>query len=533
MVNLKDLVAVLPEKTVTGPTDRPIRGIAYDSRRVEPGFLFVAIRGLRYDGHSFIPEAVARGAAAVVGERAPAEHGVPYVQVPSSRLALGLLAAAFYGHPSARLVLVGVTGTNGKTTTTHLVRWVLEAAGHPTGLIGTVHNIIGGRSLPVERTTPEAADLQRLLAQMRDAGLTHVVMEVSSHALALHRVAGCAFDVGVFTNLTQDHLDFHASMEDYAAAKARLFARLGRNEIPGTDKPGPKAAVINADDPWGPFMAARSSAPVITYGIRQPADLSARDVQVEPGGVRFVLVTRAGEVPVRLRLTGRFNVYNALAAAGAGLALGIDPATIARGLESLPAVPGRLERIDRGQPFAVLVDYAHTPDGLENVLTTVRELAGRGRVICVFGCGGDRDRGKRPQMGAIAARLADYTVLTSDNPRSEDPEAILDDIEAGIRQVAGAAYERVTERAAAIRRALELARPGDVVVIAGKGHEDYQIFADRTIPFDDRQVAAAALEAMGYRGGGDRSAGTARGSGTPGGDGGGTPTGGSAGGGLR
>ncbi|GAB6875894.1 UDP-N-acetylmuramoyl-L-alanyl-D-glutamate--2,6-diaminopimelate ligase [Thermaerobacter litoralis] len=501
MVKLKDLIAVLPDKTVTGPADRVVAGITYDSRRVEPGFLFVAIRGLRYDGHSFIDEAVARGAAAVVGERALALEGVPYVQVPSSRLALGLLAAAFYGHPSSRLVLVGVTGTNGKTTTTHLIRWVLEAGGHPTGLIGTVHNIIGGRSLPVERTTPEAADLQRLLAAMRDEGMTHVVMEVSSHALSLQRVAGCAFDIGVFTNLTQDHLDFHASMEDYAAAKARLFARLGRNEVPGTTKPGPKAAVINADDPWGRFMADRSSAPVITYGLRERADITAREVEVGPGGIRFVLVSGQGEVPVRLRLTGRFNVYNALAAAGAGLALGLDPGTVARGLESLPAVPGRLERIDRGQPFAVIVDYAHTPDGLENVLKGVRELAGQGRVICVFGCGGDRDRGKRPQMGAISARLADYTVLTSDNPRSEDPEAILDDIEAGVRQVPGAAYERVTERAAAIRRALELARPGDVVLIAGKGHEDYQIFADRTIHFDDREVAAEALAAMGYGGG--------------------------------
>ncbi|QIA26841.1 UDP-N-acetylmuramoyl-L-alanyl-D-glutamate--2,6-diaminopimelate ligase [Thermaerobacter sp. PB12/4term] len=500
MVNLQDLIAVLPDRTVTGPAGRPIQGITYDSRRVEPGFLFVAIRGLRYDGHSFIAEAVARGAAAVVGERPLALEGVPYVQVPSSRLALGLLASAFYGHPSASLVMVGVTGTNGKTTTTHLIRWVLEAGGHPTGLIGTVHNIIAGRSLPVERTTPEAADLQKLLAAMRDEGMTHAVMEVSSHALALQRVAGCAFDVGVFTNLTQDHLDFHASMEDYAAAKARLFSRLGRNEIPGTTKPGPKAAVINADDPWGEFMAARSNAPVVTYGLNRPADITARQVEVEPGGIRFILVSPQGEAPVRLRLTGRFNVYNALAAAGAGLVLGLDPATVARGLESLQAVPGRLERIDRGQPFAVIVDYAHTPDGLENVLRGVRELAGQGRVICVFGCGGDRDRGKRPQMGAISARLADYTVLTSDNPRSEDPEAILDDIETGVRRVPGAAYERVTDRAAAIRRALELARPGDVVVIAGKGHEDYQIFADRTIHFDDREVAAEALAALGYRG---------------------------------
>ena len=499
MIQLADLLDVLPEKTVTGPDRVPVAGITYDSRRVQPGFLFVAIRGLRYDGHSFIPEAVARGAACVVGERAAAVEGVTYVQVPSSRVALGLLAAAFYGHPSRDLVLVGVTGTNGKTTTTHLIRTVLEQAGHPTGLIGTVHNIIGGRALPVERTTPEASDLQKLLAAMRDAGMTHAVMEVSSHALTLHRVAGCAFDVGVFTNLTQDHLDFHASMEDYAEAKARLFARLGRSEIP-VSKPGPKAAVINADDPWGERMARRSTAPVVTYGIREPADVRARDVAVGPDGVRFVLVTRDGEVPVALQLTGRFNVYNALAAAGTGLALGLDPATVARGLAALPAVPGRLERIDRGQPFAVLVDYAHTPDGLENVLSTVREFA-RGRVICVFGCGGDRDRGKRPQMGAISARLADYTVLTSDNPRSEDPERILDDIEAGVRHVPGAAYERVTERAAAIRRALELARPGDAVVIAGKGHEDYQIFADRTIHFDDREVAAEALAAMGYGGG--------------------------------
>lgn len=496
MIRLAELLKVLPEKTVTGPDDIPVAGITYDSRRVEPGYVFVAIRGLRYDGHSFIPEAVSRGAACVVGERAAQIEGATYVRVPSSRLALGLLATAFYGHPSHSLTLVGVTGTNGKTTTTHLIRALLEHAGHPTGLIGTVHNIIGGRELPVERTTPEASDLQKLLAAMREAGMTHAVMEVSSHALTLHRVAGCAFDFGVFTNLTQDHLDFHASMEDYAEAKARLFARLGRSEVLPS-KPGPKAAIINADDPWGRFMAERSRVPVVTYGIREAADVTARDITVAAEGVGFRLVSGRGEVPIRLSLTGRFNVYNALAAAATGLAAGLNPEQVAEGLASVPAVPGRLERIDRGQPFAVLVDYAHTPDGLENVLSTVREFA-RGRVISVFGCGGDRDRGKRPLMGAISARLADYTILTSDNPRSEDPERIIDDIERGVRQVEGAAYERVTDRASAIRRALEMARPGDAVVIAGKGHETYQIFADRTIHFDDREVAAAVLAELGY-----------------------------------
>ncbi|HEY8393951.1 MAG TPA: UDP-N-acetylmuramoyl-L-alanyl-D-glutamate--2,6-diaminopimelate ligase [Thermaerobacter sp.] len=496
MIKLAELLSVLPDKTVTGPDEIPIAGITYDSRRVEPGHLFVAIRGLRYDGHSFIPEAVSRGATCVVGERAAQIEGATYVRVPSSRLALGLLASAFYGHPSHSLTLVGVTGTNGKTTTTHLIRALLEHAGFPTGLIGTVHNIIGGRALPVERTTPEASDLQKLLAAMRDAGMTHAVMEVSSHALTLHRVAGCAFDFGVFTNLTQDHLDFHASMEDYAEAKARLFARLGRSEVLPA-KPGPKAAVINTDDPWGRFMAERSRAPVVTYGIRERADVMARDITVAAEGVRFRLVSDRGEAEVRLSLTGRFNVYNALAAAAVGLAAGLTPSQVAEGLATVPAVPGRLERIDHGQPFAVLVDYAHTPDGLENVLSTVREFAG-GRVISVFGCGGDRDRGKRPLMGAISARLADYTILTSDNPRSEDPERIIDDIERGVRQVAGAGYERVTDRAAAIRRALEMAQPGDAVVIAGKGHETYQIFADRTIHFDDREVAAAVLTELGY-----------------------------------
>lgn len=474
-----------------GNAETEFTSIAYDSRRVEPGALFVAVTGFKTDGHQFVPAALEKGAAVLVVERpVQAPDQVAVLQVPSSRQAMALLADRFYGQPSQQLRMIGVTGTNGKTTTTHLIRALLKAAGHEVGLIGTVNNYVGDQALPVEHTTPEAVDLQELLARMVAARSDYAVMEVSSHALDLHRVDGVEYDVAVFTNLTQDHLDFHGSMEAYREAKGKLFAGLGRN----ARKQGPKAAVLNADDPASARYRELAAAPVVTYGIRQPADLTARDMEVGPKGCRYTLVTPRGEVRLELKFTGLFNVYNSLAAAAVGLVEGLDLATIKRALETTAGVAGRLEPVEEGQPFGVFVDYAHTPDGLENVLQAARGFA-RGRVISVFGCGGDRDRTKRPQMGRISAELADYTIITSDNPRTENPEAIVREIEAGYREARPdpATYEVVVDRAAAIRHAISVALPDDVVVIAGKGHETYQIFADRTVHFDDREVARAAI----------------------------------------
>ncbi|MDA8146573.1 MAG: UDP-N-acetylmuramoyl-L-alanyl-D-glutamate--2,6-diaminopimelate ligase [Thermaerobacter sp.] len=453
-------------------------GIAYDSRRVGPGGIFVAIPGFRDDGHRYIPAAVAAGAAAVVAERDPDSLPVPWVRVADSRRALAQLACGFFDHPSRELDLVGVTGTNGKTTTTHLLRQVLEAAGSKTGLLGTVHNLIGDRVLPVEHTTPEAPDLQQLLRRMVDEGCRAAVMEVSSHSLTLQRVAGTHFRVTVLTNVTQDHLDFHGTFEAYLAAKASLFDAT-------------RPAALNADDPNFPLFRKRCRR-VLTYGLGEGAQVRGEAVRVLPEGARFNLITSRGVWPVRLSLTGRFNVYNALAAAAAALLLGVDETAVVRGLEAARPVTGRLERVEEGQPFTVVVDYAHTPDGLEKLLTTVREFTA-GRVLLVFGCGGDRDRGKRPLMGEVAARRADYAWLTADNPRSEDPEAIIEEITVGFRRAGRDNYRRTVDRAMAIREALRAARPGDAVVVAGKGHETYQIFRDRTEAFSDREELRRGL----------------------------------------
>jgi UDP-N-acetylmuramoyl-L-alanyl-D-glutamate--2,6-diaminopimelate ligase len=491
---LRDLVAGLPGARVRGDLDLCVTGLAYDSRRVRPGDLFIAWPGFAHDGHSFIPQALARGAAACLVER---EGWVPppaaEIVVPDARRAAGDVAAAFYGHPTRSLRLIGVTGTKGKTTTTFLAREVLSVLG-PVGLVGTVANVVGGRPQPVRHTTPEAVDLQGLFREMVDAGDRFAVAEVSSHALHLHRVEGCEFDVGVFTNLSQDHLDLHRTLDEYLAAKAKLFQMLGR---PGGSKAGPKSAVLNADDPRFEQLRAVVRVPLITYGVRAAATVTATEVDVRPTGASFTARHPDGAVPVRLALTGRFNVYNALAAFCVGLACGMAAADIAEALGRVSGVPGRLEVIPGGQPFAVLVDYAHSPDSLRSVLETAREFAS-GRVIVVFGAGGDRDRTKRPLMGEIAASCADLVFLTSDNPRSEEPEAIIAEIEAGVRRVSATSYRVVPERREAIRAAVAAAGPGDVLVVAGKGHETYQIFRDRTVPFDDRHVAAEALRSLGY-----------------------------------
>jgi UDP-N-acetylmuramoyl-L-alanyl-D-glutamate--2,6-diaminopimelate ligase len=470
--------------------DVEIAALAYDNRRVEPGTLFFCVPGFTRDGHDFAPDAVARGAVALVVER-PLELGVPEVVVPSVRAAMAPAAARFHGDPSAELAVVGVTGTNGKTTTAFLVRALLEAAGRRCGLLGTVTSFVGGVERPVERTTAEAIDLQRDLRAMRDGGDVACAMEVSSHALALQRADATRFAAAVFTNLTQDHLDFHADMEDYFAAKRRLFD--------GTPEP-PGVAIVNVDDAYGRRLAVDLRAagrPSLTFAIDREASYRAVEVASSFAGSRFTALTPEGPVALRTPLPGRFNVLNVLGAVAAVRALGVPMEQIAAALPRAGRVPGRFEPVDEGQSFAVLVDYAHTPDSLQNVLRAARPLTS-GRLWCVFGCGGDRDRGKRPLMGAIAAQLADRVIVTSDNPRSEDPEAIVHQILAGTDGVAHVTAQ--VDRRAAIAMAVADAREGDVVVIAGKGHEQGQELAGgRKLPFDDVTVAREALRALASR----------------------------------
>jgi UDP-N-acetylmuramoyl-L-alanyl-D-glutamate--2,6-diaminopimelate ligase len=453
-----------------------VSDLAYDNRTVTPGTLFFCVPGFTRDGHDFAADAVARGASALVVER-PLEAGVPEIMVPSVRAAMAGAAAAFYRDPTATLQVVGVTGTNGKTTTAFLLRAVLEADGRRTGLLGTVKSVIGGREHPVVRTTPEAIDLQQTFRAMLDAGDVACAMEVSSHALELHRADAIHFAAAIFTNLTQDHLDFHPTMEDYFAAKRRLF----------TDA-APSSAIVNVDDAYGRRLATDIGDP-ITFSLDAPATYRARDVDTGLSGSRFTVEGPDGTLDLHSPLRGRFNVYNVLGALAAARALGVPAHTAATAIETGGSVPGRFEPVDEGQPFAVLVDYAHTPDSLENVLRAARALTDR-RLHVVFGCGGDRDRGKRPMMGEIATRLADRAIVTSDNPRSEEPEAIIEEILAG----AGRDVEHYVDRREAIAAAIADAQPGEVVVIAGKGHEQGQEFAGgHKVPFDDATVARDAL----------------------------------------
>ncbi|MFX4261411.1 UDP-N-acetylmuramoyl-L-alanyl-D-glutamate--2,6-diaminopimelate ligase [Pelotomaculum propionicicum] len=489
---LREVLEAVKVRAAAGDPAMLIKGIAYDSRQVEPGFLFVAIEGFKTDGHEYINEAIKRGAAAVVMQR---EVSVPadtaWVLTDNTRQALAFISARFYGSPSEKMNMIGITGTNGKTTTSNLVAAVLSAFGLKCGLIGTIHNRIGDRILPVKHTTPESLDLQRLLAGMLTEGVNACVMEVSSHALALHRVDGCAFDAAVFTNFTQDHLDFHENMEDYLAAKLQLF---GSPEASANK--GVRYAVVNADDNHAADFIKASSGRVYTYGVNSPADARAENIEVKAGGVSFTVGGRWGRCPLNLKITGMFNVYNALAAFTTTAAMGVPVEVIKNVLEDIKGVPGRFELVDAGQDFTVIVDYAHTPDGLENILKTARQLTGA-RLITIFGCGGDRDRKKRPLMGGIAAGYSDYTVITSDNPRTEDPLKIINEVEDGVKQEAGKdRYAVVPDRRKAIRAAVGMAGPGDVVVIAGKGHEDYQIIGTEKFPFDDRLEAAAALEEL-------------------------------------
>jgi len=474
--------------------DEPITGVTMDSRRVEPGNLFVAVEGYVADGHDFITEAVRRGAVGIVFEKESYAQAIPdgvsAIRVADSRRAAAQIAAQFWDYPSDDLVLVGITGTNGKTTSAFLVDSIFRAAGASTALLSTLARFICGKQLEANLTTPSSAELQELLAQMREAGATHVTMEVSSHGLAQQRTWMCKFDGAIFTNLTQDHLDFHADLDDYFAAKLRLFTDYVELAKPNKAM----VAAINADDAFGERIVQRTPARTVTYGLDETAQVSASRISAGASGIQFMLtLPDRGPTAVKLNLTGSFNLYNALAAAACTWGLGVEPKAIVTGLEQLDGVPGRFERIDEGQDFTVIVDYAHTPNALENVLQTARKLTAV-RLVCVFGCGGDRDAGKRPQMGRIVTSLCDFAVITSDNPRSEEPLEIIEQIRMG---AVGDSYIIQPDRRRAIFMAIQRCQPGDVLVIAGKGHETYQIIGDQRIPFDDREVAREAIIQVG------------------------------------
>ncbi len=453
--------------------DVEINGISYDSRKVKPGDVFVAITGFATDGHKYIKSAVQSGAACVVCERAPEESDIPYVVVEDSRAALAEMSKNFYNDPTSRLKLIGVTGTNGKTTVTHLVKTILEANGEKVGLIGTNKNMIGDISFRAERTTPEALELMEMFDEMVKAGCTYAVMEVSSHSLELQRVAGCRYETGAFTNLTQDHLDFHGTMENYFLAKKKLFEMC-------------KFGVINCDDEYGQRLIKDCKCPLTSYGI-QGGDLAADNIEYSSNGISFDCAGRR----FSLSIPGKFSVYNALTAIGICKQCGVSDEVIISALKSTEGIKGRSEVVDCGGDYTLLIDYAHTPDGLSNILNSVRGFA-KGRIVVVFGCGGDRDSTKRPKMGKVAGRLADFCIVTSDNPRSEEPDAIIRDILGGMDD-AMAEYVVIENRRDAIEYAITHAKTDDVIVLAGKGHEDYQILKDKTIHFDEREIVRDIL----------------------------------------
>lgn len=471
-MNWKELLEGVPCKLVQEGAVQDITGVYYDSRTVEPGGLFVCIEGFQTDGHKYIPSALEKGAVALVCAHPVQDvpENVTVILAENTRRALAMISAHFYGNPSRKMRMIGVTGTNGKTTTTYLMKSILDKAGRKVGVIGTIENRIGDKVLPSSRTTPESRELQALLEEMRTEGVTDVVMEVSSHSLDLCRVDGIVFEAAIFTNLTQDHLDYHKTMENYRAAKGLLFERA-------------KKSVINMDDAAGAYMAERSSGEVLSFGVENAVDLTAENISITAEGTSFDMIWQEKRVPVKLHTPGRFSVYNALGAAGACLMLGVPLETVTEGLTENSGVSGRFQTIRSRKGCQAVVDYAHTPDGLENVLKTAREFA-KGRIITVFGCGGDRDKTKRPIMGETAGRLSDYCLITSDNPRTEDPLEIIKEVEAGVQKT-DCPYEKLADRREAICRAVALAGSGDVILIAGKGHETYQIFPDRTIHFDD------------------------------------------------
>jgi len=485
MANLKELLAGIEHQVIRGHYQQEITGIEYDSRRIGPGDVFVCIPGAKTDGHNYATQAAAQGAVALLVERpVTGVEGCTVIQVRNTREILPLLASRFFERPSQSLQVVGVTGTNGKTTTTHLIKAILEEAGFATGLVGTLNASFRDYKEILANTTPESLDLERFMRRVADEGGSHLVMEVSSHALDMGRVKEIQFDTAVFTNLTQDHLDYHQTLERYRDAKLKLFASIA----PAAGR----LAVINRDDPHAGSFMETARVRQISYGINNPAAVRASGVEITARGSKFTVVYDGGEMEVRTRLAGLFNVYNSLAAIAFAVGKGIEPQVIQSALVKVQGVPGRFEAVDEGQDYTVIVDYAHTPDGLENILKTARQIAGR-RIITVFGAGGDRDRTKRPLMGGIAAELSDYSIVTSDNPRSEDPLAIIEDILVGVRKHKNAAYAVVPDRREAIRHAIDLATRDDMVIIAGKGHEDYQIIKGKVYPFDDRLVARECI----------------------------------------
>ena len=478
-MKLKKLLEGLEILSANVDLETEIAQVCYDSRQVKPGDLFVALSGYTVDGHRFIPQAMASGAAAVLCQTLPEEGETPYVQVADSRRALAVTGANFFGRPADAMTMVGVTGTNGKTTSTYLLKAVLEARGEKVGLIGTNQNMIGEEALPTERTTPESFELQKLFARMRDAGCTYVVMEVSSHALFLDRVYGVRYEAGVYTNLTQDHLDFHKTMEEYCDAKALLFRNC-------------KTGVVNAGDPWTPRLLKDAACKVLTFSSTGEADLRAEDILLAEDHVAFSVVRGGERVPVRVNIPGHFMVDNALDVLGAALALGIPLEESAAVLARVPHVKGRVEVVPTpGKEYTVLIDYAHSPDSLVNVLTTVKGFA-KGRTVALFGCGGDRDRAKRPKMGRAAAEIADFAIVTTDNPRTERPADIIADILPGLEGT-GTPYEVIEDRVEAIHWAMDHARAGDVIVLCGKGHETYQEVGREKRHMDERELVAEYL----------------------------------------
>lgn len=481
-MTIAQLIAACPEQVLSISGIDPeavVSGLHYDSRKIGPGNLFFAVSGYQADGNQFAGQALSRGAVAVVSESNRSGSGLPWIRVKNCRRAMALMSAVFLGRPADRLEMIAVTGTAGKTTTTYFLRSIMEAAGRRAGLLGTISYWVGGREYPAPNTTPESLDLQLLLSQMVEAGADTAIMEASSHGIELDRVAGINFAVAVFTNLSQDHLDFHGDMESYLKSKLKLFQSLWSGSV----------AVVNSDDPAAQRVRQAAAAGCLNYGIDHPAEVSALDIRPTARGTGFTLAAPSGSVPINLAIPGRHNVYNALAAAAAALARKISLEQVKAGLEGIKQVAGRFEMIDQGQDFSVMVDYAHTPDELSRLLAAVRELK-PARIITVFGCGGDRDRSKRPLMGRAVAENSDLVVVTSDNPRTEDPAQIIEDILPGLSE---REYLLLPDRREAIRRAVGLAQPDDMVVIAGKGHEDYQILGTSKVHFDDREEAREAL----------------------------------------
>lgn len=465
-----------------------ITSLEMDSRAVKEGSLFICIKGFTVDGHEFALEAVKKGAAALLSEK-PLNHlpgDIPVIVVNDTKRAMAVLADYFYDQPTHKLHLIGVTGTNGKTTTTHLIDHIFRNAGYKTGLIGTMYTKINDQQYEVKNTTPDSLTLQKTFKKMIEENVTHASMEVSSHALHMGRVHGCDFDVAVFTNLTQDHLDYHQTMEEYRNAKGLLFAQLGNKY----DHDHPKFSILNGDDPASDYYRHMTSSHIVTYGIENECEIMAKDLKMNASGTSFLLVTPEGTFPVQMNLVGKFSVYNVLAAIAASLVSGVEIEKIIEAVESMEGVRGRFELVDCGQNFSVIIDYAHTPDSLDNLLKTVKELAKK-KVILVVGCGGDRDRTKRPLMAKIAVQWADIPIFTSDNPRNEDPHQILKDMTAGVD---GEPFHSIVDREEAIQFAISNAEEGDVVVIAGKGHETYQQIGDKKFDFDDRKVAIRAIQ---------------------------------------